>query len=786
MEKQAVNIQNEEERIKLLLDTTPLAVNFWDRNQNLFDCNEESVRLFKMKDKQDYLANFKNSSPEYQPDGSRSKDLGSVYINKALDEGICVFEWVHQTSDGIQIPSEITLVRVAYGDSYAVAGYVRDLREYKKMMRDIHESSVKLEAALKDTQRANDAKSDFLASMSHEMRTPLNAIIGLSALSLENGGLDEKTNSNLEKIYNSGELLLSIVNDILDISKIEVGMMELVEAVYDVPSFINDTVTQNILRIGEKPIQLKLDIEESLFSRLYGDELRIKQIVNNLLSNAIKYTDEGTVELGVRCTRDNDRVWVTIKISDTGAGIHPEDIGNLFKGYQQLDLKSSRRAEGAGLGLPIVKSLAEMMHGSVDVESEYGKGSVFTVKIAQKFVSGVCIGQEVVKNLQSFRYSDDKRRQNTRFRRISLPYARVLVVDDNLTNLEVAKGFMKPYGMQIDCVSSGQQAIDAIRDEKVRYNAVFMDHMMPGMDGIEATRIIREEIETEYAKNIPVIALTANALAGNEAMFLSKGFQAFIPKPIEIARLDRVIRRWVRDKNHKKLLSEQQKSLDGQESVDASGGQVKRFVTDRRSGIDYRALSRGINNLNIDKGLERFGGDKEIYFDILRVFATNMVSLLESVKDVSSDKMADYAVIVHGIKSSSRSIGADALADISEKLEHAAKAGNYEFISAHNTSFLESARQLISEIDEMIKHACPGNPKPKKEKPDMDVLEKLLDACKQFDTDEIDVLIKELDAYEYELGGDFITWLSKNANQYNFKEIKEGLSSMLYKKEVVG
>ena len=755
---QAAEIREVHNRTQLLSDAMPLAAHLWDRNIKLFDCNEESVRLFKMSSKQEYLDRFADLSPEYQPDGSRSHDMIPMYIRKAFEEGKCTAEWMHQSLDGIPIPSDVTLVRVAYEDDYAVAGYVRDLREYKRMMRDIHDSSVKLEAALQETRKANNAKSDFLASMSHEMRTPLNAIIGLSGLSLESSGLDEETSSNLEKVYSSGKMLLSIVNDILDISKIEAGRMELVEVDYDVPSLINDTVMQNILRIGEKPIKLKLDIGEDVFSRLHGDELRIKQIMNNLLSNAIKYTDKGTVELSVQCTRDNDRVWVTIKVSDTGKGIQPEDIGKLFMNYSQLDSLSNRKTEGTGLGLPITKSLAEMMSGSIGVESEYGKGSVFTVTITQKFISDVPIGQEVVKGLKGFRYSDDKRRQNARFKRISLPHARVLVVDDNLTNLEVAKGLMKPYGMQIDCVFDGQQAVNSIRDDKVRYDAVFMDHMMPGIDGIEATRIIREEIGTEYAKSIPIIALTANAIAGNKAMFLSHGFQAFVSKPIEIARLDEVIRHWIPDKN--------------QESSFTAGEQIK------QSDMDRRSLRIEINGLNIDKGIRGFGGDEDMYFHILRSFVTNTNPLLSSIVDINRIEIADYAVIVHGIKGSCRSICADGLADIAERLEKAAKAGDLEFISAHNPSFLQSARQLISAIDEMIAHVYPDNPKPKKEKPDVNLLDKLLDACKHFDTDEIDALIKALDSYDYESGGDFISGLVRSANQYNFREIKEKLLAL--------
>ncbi|MCL2741967.1 MAG: ATP-binding protein, partial [Oscillospiraceae bacterium] len=262
------------------------------------------------------------------------------------------------------------------------------------------------------------------------MRTPLNAILGLTGLCLEGGEMDAETGANLEKIHNAGDMLLSIVNDILDISKIEAGKMELVAVRYDVPSLINDAVTQNILRIGEKPIEFRLDIGTDMFAALHGDELRVKQIVNNLLSNAIKYTDEGHVELSVHCERDGDAVWLTARISDTGKGIRPEDMGRLFADYSQLDAESNRNTEGTGLGLPITKSLAEMMGGTIEVESEYGKGSAFTVRLRQGFVSDVHIGEDVVRNLRRFVYSDDRRGKDSKVRYVRMPYARVLVVDD--------------------------------------------------------------------------------------------------------------------------------------------------------------------------------------------------------------------------------------------------------------------------------------------------------------------------------------------------------------------
>ena len=626
------------------------------------------------------------------------------------------------------------------------------------MTQNLQKVATELEMALLNTQKANNAKSDFLASMSHEMRTPLNAIIGLSGLCLESKGLDEDTNSNLEKIYNAGDMLLSIVNDILDISKIEAGKMELVEVRYDVPSLINDTVTQNILRIGEKPIQFKLEICTDLFAVLYGDELRVKQIINNLLSNAIKYTDSGTVELSVHCEQEGDIVWVIAKISDTGKGIRPEDLDKLFKDYSQLDLESNRKTEGTGLGLPISKSLAKMMNGTISVESEYGKGSVFTVKLAQKFVSEVHIGEDVVNNLQRFCYSDNKRVRNAKIKHLHMPYARVLVVDDNPTNLDVAKGLMKPYGMQIDCVTDGEQAVDVIRSEKIKYNAVFMDHMMPGIDGIEATRIIREEIGTDYAKNISIIALTVNAISGNEAMFLSKGFQAFISKPIEIGRLDTVIRRYVRDKS--------QETDNAEYELHSENGPTQHIFENKT-----------ISGLNISNGIERFHGDAGAYLNVLRSYVNNTLPLLDKIMSLEKDNLQSYAVHVHGIKGASRSICAEEIGNLAEQLEKEAKAGNHGFVRNNTSVLYDLVDDLINGIKNFLDSMVPDNPKPKKDKPDDDVLKKLLTACENFDTDTIDVLIKELDSYEYESEGSFIAWIIQTANAFKYNEIIEKLTT---------
>jgi signal transduction histidine kinase/FixJ family two-component response regulator len=618
-------------------------------------------------------------------------------------------------------------------------------------------------------EQANSTKSEFLANISHEMRTPLNAVLGLSGLTLEMEGLDEEAVINLEKIYSSGSTLLNIINDILDISKIEAGKLELIPNEYDVPSLINDVITQNILRIGSKLIAFTLNISSDIPAALYGDDLRIKQVLSNLLSNAFKYTREGTVELGMRSeyAEYGEAVWLTAWVRDTGMGIRPEDVEKLFSDYSQVDTKANRKIEGTGLGLAITKKMIELMGGTIGVESEYGKGSIFTIKFKQKFVTDTVIGETVVNNLKSFRYSNDKRKQSSRIARIKMPYARVLVVDDNLTNLDVAKGLLKPYGMQVDCLTRGQQAIDTIRAEEGKYDAVFMDHMMPEMDGIEATQLIRQ-IDTVYAKNVPIIALTANAIIGNEEKFLSNGFQDFLSKPIDLPRLDEALRRWVRDKTKENQAMEAESENP--------------LPTKSQPSI----LKFQIDGANLKKGLERFGGDEEVFLGVLRSYAVNTRPVLQRIREVNKDNLGDYATDVHGIKGSSRGIFAIQIADLAEKLEIASKKGDLNYVNENNARFIESTEKFIINIEDILATANAQNPKRKKDKLDTEVLHKLIFACGNYDIDGVDEAMTEIEEYEYESEseGELKVWLRANVLEGNYKEIAERLSNLTEREDV--
>jgi signal transduction histidine kinase/CheY-like chemotaxis protein len=396
---------------------------------------------------------------------------------------------------------------------------------------------------------ANRAKSVFLSNMSHEMRTPLNVVVGLTNLMLEDAEMPIRIKDNLRKVSIAGNTLIALINDVLDISKIEAGKLDLLPTQYDVASMINDIIVINMIRIEDKPVAFHLDITRDLPSSLYGDDLRVRQILNNILSNAFKYTQKGDVTLGLSATREGtDNVWIHIYVSDTGVGIKKEDIAKLFTDYSQVNTRTNRYVQGTGLGLSITKKLVDLMNGEISVESEYGKGSTFRLRVLQGVVTEKTIGEEVAGNLRNFCYKDTARRTREKLVRPDLSYAKVLIVDDMTTNLDVAAGMLRKYKMQVDCVTTGKEAVERIAGEKEIYNAIFMDHMMPEMDGMEATKKIRA-LKTEYAENIPIIALTANAIAGNGKMFLENGFDAFLPKPINMMTLDSVIQNLIRDKS---------------------------------------------------------------------------------------------------------------------------------------------------------------------------------------------------------------------------------------------
>jgi len=395
---------------------------------------------------------------------------------------------------------------------------------------------------------ATKAKTAFIANMSNDLRTPLNAIVSLSQLSRTMKELPAGVGNHQKKIYESGMTILGVVNDLLDISNIEAGKFGVISAEYNLPDFILATAVSNIRHITSEQVTLTLIPDEKLPVKLTGDSLRIRQIFNNLLRNAISHSKTGNIEWRVWTEKgEGDALWLVSSVLDPGQEIGYDEVDKLFLDYSSLDTQKKRSSEGTGLGLSLTKKIVDIMRGTIAVQNSLGKGTVFTVRLPHKKVNDEVISAECLAKLKKFDSLENRKPDDLPdMKRASLPDARVLVVDDMETNLEVAKGMLEPYGMQVDCVLSGREAVELVRKGEPRYNAILMNRWMPEMDGIQAVRIIRNEIDGDYAKSVPIIALTANAVVGNNAFFIKSGFQAVLSKPIGIHRLDDIVNQWVK------------------------------------------------------------------------------------------------------------------------------------------------------------------------------------------------------------------------------------------------
>ena len=538
-------------------------------------------------------------------------------------------------------------------------------RKEREALRDISEKAI----------AASEAKSSFLSNMSHEIRTPINAVLGMNEMILRECS-DKNILDYAENIQTAGITLLGIINDILDFSKIEAGKMDIIPVEYELSSVINDLVAMIRSRAEDKGLLIELNCDPMIPALLRGDEIRIKQIITNILTNAVKYTEKGTVTFSVGYKPDKsaaDSIMLCISVKDTGIGIKKEDISKLFTLFERIDENRNRGIEGTGLGMNITQRLLAMMGSSLNVESEYGKGSVFSFEIRQDVIQWDPVGDIE----SSFKKAHETSKSYKAA--FSAPNARVLVVDDTKMNLTVFKSLLKKTDIQIDTAESGDECIAAALRQK--YDIIYLDHMMPHKNGVETLHELNELSENPN-KGTPVICLTANAVSGAREMYLAAGFDDYLTKPIDPTMLEEMTKKYLPP----------EKLRSPSESRSSQSGE-----TDTLPDFLYE-----INEIDISTGLNNCGSS-DIYTETLKTFTEMIAPNISEVRSYFESGDTENAVIkIHALKSTLRIIGARDTGALAEKLELAGKAGDIKTVADNIDELLDRCRILGEKLKPIL------------------------------------------------------------------------------------
>jgi len=639
-----------ENRASIMLNSTPLACFMLRENMTVIDCNKAALELFGFTNKDDAATRFLDIFPKFNSKGESVKPPEDLsWVEKTQTER---FEFLHQTIKGEPIDCEIIFSHVNYQSEKVIACYFRDLREIKAMISQMK----RIEIAEEESR----AKSKFLARMSHEIRTPMNAIMGITNIQLLKSGHSQEMYDALQHIQTSSNTLLSIINDILDLSKIEAGKMEIYTKPYETASLIFDTVQLNAMQIGSKRINMVLKVDENIPTILYGDELRIKQVLNNIISNAIKYTAQGEVRTKFSMSRFGENM-LEIEVEDTGRGMTDEQLNSLFSDeYMRFNETDNRIIQGTGLGMNITNELVNKMGGTIDAKSTTGVGTCFVIRIPQAIKGDSVLGQELAESLQNFQTSGRSFKKRHNFDYEQMPYGKVLVVDDVESNIYVAKGLLLPYGINVDTASSGYEALELIRKGNV-YDIIFMDHMMPDMDGIETAKQIYSE---GYKK--PIVALTANTIIGQEELFINNGFSGFISKPIDVTALNNHLIRLIKNE-YPDDIKEAAKRLSP----------IKQEVS---IAITESFLRDAKHSLEVFKKLRKC-----------------------PVRLWNDDDLKHFTIHIHGIKSALTNIGKTSLKEVARYLEESGRNKNINSIEGKFEYFIEDLREVVNKLEETVR-----------------------------------------------------------------------------------
>jgi PAS domain S-box-containing protein len=662
VEAETANKENEVQLLKLNLAIRAAKIGLWDMEivtdnpldtANTVTWSDELRRIFGFETVEDFPNTLDSFHNVLHPDDLLWVPQAAIaHITDKTDSTPYDVEYrvIKKNGEMAYIRASGKTIRDAKGNPMRVAGTLMDLTEMKELINEAERQRVKAE-------NANKTKSEFLSHISHEIRTPMNAVIGAAEIQLQKGGHQPDAEEALHTIYNSGNLLLNIINDILDLSKIEAGKMEVVPVQYDIASLIYDTMQLNMMRYESKDIEFKLEINENTPLNLIGDELRIKQILNNILSNAFKYTDSGTVKLSVSTSGIPSSGILQFAVEDTGQGMDEEQLSRLFSEYARFNMNNNRSIVGTGLGMSITKRLIDLLNGEIAIISEPGKGSTFTVRIPQERIGTDVCGKEIVDRMHSNKFRQALKVKRSAIVHEYMPYGKVLVVDDVESNLYVAKGMLLPYGLNIETVTSGFAALDKVKAGSV-YDIIFMDHMMPQMDGMKTVALIRE---LGYAA--PIVALTANAVTGLSEMFLANGFDGFITKPIDIRELNVCLNRLIKDKQPAEVIESARRSAVNQTPV------KPKSISDELMNAALMDIDHAVTVLN---------------------------GVLQSVSGEPNLEL--YSITTHGMYGALLNIGEPTLAQTARNLENAGIGGDIALIAKETPAFINSLLSLTDKI----------------------------------------------------------------------------------------
>lgn len=647
-----------------IYESANTAILIFDEYFRLVLANSYGQELLGIKkiENQKLMQLFQGTEAEF----GRIKD-GILRDNKGVAELVSVH-------GAISCSLNFSLARDFHDDPYCIVCFVYDLTKEKNMLEEVV--------------RANEAKSQFLANMSHEIRTPINGILGMDSVLLKECH-DENLREYAKNIQSAGQSLLSIINDILDISKIESGKMEILTIRYQLFSVLNDCYNLTKIKLQNKPVSFIMQINEKLPSWLYGDEVRIRQIINNFLSNAVKYTKEGNITFELDFEEKTDeQILLVITVRDTGIGIKEEDLGKLFESFTRIEEKRNRNIEGTGLGLNLTKNLVNLMGGEVFAESTYGKGSCFTAKIPQKIADAKPMGDFGKRYQQYLSTSDDDKLS------FLAPDAKILVVDDVTMNLKVVEGLLKATKIQIDTAVSGSECLECVKTTP--YQMIFLDHMMPEMDGVETLEHMKNLADNPNAQT-PVIMLTANAIVGAKEEYIEAGFTDYLTKPIRETELLEMILKYLPEE----LVCENggqgiEKSQDAQDMEQPEAG---------GEGAEPLQRLEQLEGLDVKTGLIYCMNEEDFYIEMLQEFLqADKASQLKHF--LAEEDWDNYRTTVHALKSTSLTIGAAHLSGEAKALEMAAKEGNMDYIRSHHDGVMDEYKELTDHLKEILENGA--------------------------------------------------------------------------------